>query len=33
LKKRVDELLKRVGLEEAAEKYLHTYSKGMLQRV
>jgi ABC-2 type transport system ATP-binding protein len=29
----VNELLKRVGLAEAADKYLHTYSKGMLQRV
>lgn len=33
LKTRVDELLQRVGLEAAADKYLHTYSKGMLQRV
>lgn len=33
LKNRVNKLLKRVGLEEAADKYLHTYSKGMLQRV
>lgn len=33
LKTRVNELLKRVWLEEAADKYLHTYSKGMLQRV
>ncbi len=33
LKNRVNELLERVGLYEAADKYLHTYSKGMLQRV
>ena len=33
LKTRVDELLQRVWLDTAADKYLHTYSKGMLQRV
>lgn len=33
LKARVDELLQKVGLEDAADKYLHSYSKGMLQRV
>lgn len=33
LKTRVDELLKRVWLDHAGDKYLHTYSKGMLQRV
>lgn len=33
LKSRVDELLKRVWLDHAGDKYLHTYSKGMLQRV
>src|SRR5436190_8968230 len=30
--KRTDELLKRVGLFEAADKQLRKYSKGMLQR-
>jgi len=29
----VEEVLKRVGMWEAWDKYLHTYSKGMLQRV
>ncbi|MDD3793476.1 MAG: ABC transporter ATP-binding protein [Candidatus Gracilibacteria bacterium] len=33
LDKKVDELLKRVGLEKAGDKYLKDYSKGMLQRV
>lgn len=33
LDQRVEELLKRVGLQEAGDKYLHSYSKGMLQRV
>ncbi|MCP4524071.1 MAG: ABC transporter ATP-binding protein [Candidatus Gracilibacteria bacterium] len=33
LDKRVKELLKRVGLHHAGDKYLHTYSKGMLQRI
>lgn len=33
LKNRVTELLLRVWLEEAADKYLKSYSKGMLQRV
>lgn len=33
LEQKIDELLKRVGLEEAGNKYLKTYSKGMLQRV
>ncbi len=33
LEKKVSKLLKRVGLDEAADKYLHTYSKWMLQRV
>lgn len=33
LNTRINELLKSVGLVEAADKYLHTYSKGMLQRV
>lgn len=29
----MNELLQKVGLEDAADKYLHSYSKGMLQRV
>jgi ABC-2 type transport system ATP-binding protein len=33
LEKRVKKLLKKVGLEEAADKRLSSYSKGMLQRV
>ncbi|MDD3144855.1 MAG: ABC transporter ATP-binding protein [Candidatus Gracilibacteria bacterium] len=33
LDKKVEELLKRVGLEHAGNKYLKDYSKGMLQRV
>jgi ABC-2 type transport system ATP-binding protein len=33
LDKKVDELLKRVGLENDWDKYLSNYSKGMLQRV
>ena len=33
LDKKVDELLKRVGLEKAGDKYLKDYSKWMLQRV
>jgi ABC-2 type transport system ATP-binding protein len=33
LTRRVDELLEQVGLENAGEKYLKSYSKGMLQRV
>ena len=33
LNKKINELLKRVGLEEAGDKYLHSYSKWMLQRV
>lgn len=33
LSSRVNELLKRVGLEAAADKYLKSYSKWMLQRV
>ena len=33
LKKRIDELLKRVGLEHASERPLRSYSKGMLQRI
>ncbi|QFR38778.1 ABC transporter ATP-binding protein [Candidatus Gracilibacteria bacterium 28_42_T64] len=33
LEKRINELLKQVGLKEAADNYLHSYSKGMLQRV
>lgn len=31
--KRIHELIERVGLREHADKKLHTYSKGMLQRV
>ena len=33
LNKKIDVLLKRVWLEEVGDKYLKTYSKGMLQRV
>ncbi len=33
LDKKVEELLKRVGLDNAGDKYLKDYSKGMLQRV
>ncbi|MDA9128947.1 ABC transporter ATP-binding protein [Candidatus Gracilibacteria bacterium] len=33
LDKKIDELLKRVGLEASGDAYLKTYSKGMLQRV
>lgn len=33
LKKTVEDLLIRVGLENAGDKYLKSYSKGMLQRV
>jgi len=33
LDKKIDELLKRVGLENDWDKYLSNYSKGMLQRV
>ena len=33
LEKKVTELLERVGLTEAGDRYLKTYSKGMLQRV
>jgi len=33
LEKKINELLKRVGLEDAGDKFLHTYSKWMLQRV
>ncbi len=33
LEKKVTKLLKKVGLEEAWDKYLHSYSKWMLQRV
>ncbi|MCD5385159.1 ABC transporter ATP-binding protein [Candidatus Gracilibacteria bacterium] len=33
LDKKIDELLKRVGLENDGDKYLSNYSKGMLQRV
>lgn len=33
LEKKVEELLVRVGLENAGDKFLHEYSKGMLQRV
>ena len=33
LKDTVESLLKRVGLEKAGDKYLKSYSKGMLQRV
>lgn len=33
LEKKVEELLERVGLQDAGDKFLHEYSKGMLQRV
>jgi len=33
LKLRIDELLDRVGLSEYRQKQLHTFSKGMLQRI
>ena len=33
LNQRVEELLKKVWLEDAGKKYLHSYSKWMLQRV
>jgi len=33
LEKKINELLKRVGLEDAWDKFLHTYSKWMLQRI
>lgn len=33
LKSKISELLKRVGLEHAADRQLRSYSKGMLQRV
>ncbi|MCD5374934.1 ABC transporter ATP-binding protein [Candidatus Gracilibacteria bacterium] len=33
LKKTVDQLLVRVGIESSGDKYLKSYSKGMLQRV
>ena len=33
LKKRAQELLKQVGLTKAADRQLHGYSKGMLQRI
>ncbi|MDQ7021985.1 MAG: ABC transporter ATP-binding protein [Candidatus Gracilibacteria bacterium] len=33
LSEKIDKLLERVGLEEDGNKYLHTYSKGMLQRI
>lgn len=33
LEQKVEELLARVGLENAGDKFLHEYSKGMLQRV
>lgn len=33
LDKKVKKLLKRVDLEHVGNKYLHTYSKGMLQRI
>lgn len=33
LEKKIDELLVQVGLQEAGDKFLHEYSKGMLQRV
>jgi ABC-2 type transport system ATP-binding protein len=32
-RRRIPELLQRVGLPEAADKKLHTFSKGMLQRI
>jgi len=33
LETKIDTLLKRIGMEHAADKYLKSYSKGMLQRV
>ena len=33
LEERVEELLKKVGLEGAGDKFLNAYSKGMLQRI
>ncbi|MDD5213244.1 MAG: ABC transporter ATP-binding protein [Candidatus Gracilibacteria bacterium] len=33
LESRIDELLEKVGLSQAGDKYLSSYSKGMLQRV
>lgn len=33
LEKKIDELLEKVGLSQAADKYLKSYSKWMLQRV
>lgn len=33
LDKKIESLLEKVGLQEAGDKYLHSYSKGMLQRV
>ncbi len=33
LKSRIDELLERVGLSDFRKKLLHTFSKGMLQRI
>ncbi|MDD5769920.1 MAG: ABC transporter ATP-binding protein [Candidatus Gracilibacteria bacterium] len=33
LEEKIDELLKKVGLNGASDKYLHEYSKGMLQRI
>lgn len=33
LDKKINKILKRVGLEEVSEKFLHTYSKWMLQRI
>ena len=33
LEKRINDLLKKVWLEDSADKYLHTYSKWMLQRI
>jgi ABC-2 type transport system ATP-binding protein len=33
LDKKISKILKRVGLEESSDKFLHTYSKWMLQRI
>lgn len=33
LEKKVEELLQKVWLQDAGDKFLHSYSKGMLQRV
>jgi ABC-2 type transport system ATP-binding protein len=33
LKKRIDELIERVGLVDAADRRIATYSRGMLQRI